>query len=156
MAGLTVAPGSPAFQNMTAEEEAFTVGRLRSHCGILLGKTNMPRMANGGVQHGIYGQAKNPYNKACLIAAFSVVSSNGTGSSIPASFVLFSMAEETVSSSRSPASNHGLVADTPSRGVLSIHGNWPLFSDADVVVRYARTVGDLLQVLDVIVADDES
>jgi Asp-tRNA(Asn)/Glu-tRNA(Gln) amidotransferase A subunit family amidase len=64
------------------------------------------------------------------------------------------MAEETVSSGRSPASNNGLVAYTPSRGVLSIRGNWPLFPVADVVVPYTRSVKDLVSLLDVIVADD--
>jgi amidase len=156
MAGLTVASGSPAFQNLTAKEDAFTVERLRSHGGILLGKTNMPPMANGGMQRGLYGRAENPYNKAYLTSAYASGSSNGAGSSTSASFAVFAMAEETVSSGRSPASNNGLVAYTPSRGVLSIRGNWPLFPDADVPVPYARTVGDLLEVLDVIVADDEN
>jgi amidase len=155
MAGLTVASGSPAFRNLTAKEDAFTVGRLRSHGGILLGKTNMPPMANGGMQRGLYGRADNPYNKAYLTSAYASGSSNGAGSSTSASFAVFAMAEETVSSGRSPASNNGLVAYTPSRGVLSIRGNWPLFPAADVPVPYARTVGDLLEVLDVIVADDE-
>jgi amidase len=31
MAGLTVASGSPAFQNLTAKKDAFTVDRLRSY-----------------------------------------------------------------------------------------------------------------------------
>ncbi|KAL4932057.1 amidase family protein [Aspergillus undulatus] len=67
----------------------------------------------------------------------------------------FAMSEETVFSGRSPASNNGLVAYTPSRGILSIRGNWPLSPVADVVVPYARTVADLLSILDVIVADDQ-
>jgi Asp-tRNA(Asn)/Glu-tRNA(Gln) amidotransferase A subunit family amidase len=48
MVELTVASEFPAFQNLTAKEDAFTVGWLRSHGGILLDKTNMPPMANGG------------------------------------------------------------------------------------------------------------
>lgn len=156
MEGLTVASGSPAFQNLTAHEDAFTVGRLRSGGGILLGKTNMPPMANGGMQRGLYGRAESPYNKAYLTAAFASGSSNGAGTSTAASFAVFAMAEETVSSGRSPASNNGLVAYTPSRGVLSIRGNWPLFPAADVPVPYTRTVEDMLELLDVIVEDDES
>jgi len=156
MEGLTVASGSPAFQNLSAHDDAFTVGRLRSGGGILLGKTNMPPMANGGMQRGLYGRAESPYNKAYLTAAFASGSSNGAGTSTAASFAVFAMAEETVSSGRSPASNNGLVAYTPSRGVLSIRGNWPLFPAADVPVPYARTVEDMLELLDVIVEDDES
>jgi amidase len=35
-----------------------------------------------------------------------------------------------------------------------VRGNWPLTPTMDVVVPYARTMADLLEVLDVIVADD--
>lgn len=154
MAGLTVASGSPAFQNLTAHKVAFTVGKLREGGAVLLGKTNMPPMANGGMQRGVYGRAESPYSKGYLTAAYASGSSNGAGSSTAASFAVFAMAEETVSSGRSPASNNGLAAYTPSRGVLSIRGNWPLFPSADVPVPYARTIEDLVSLLDVIVQDD--
>ncbi|KAM0426096.1 hypothetical protein ACHAPT_008727 [Fusarium lateritium] len=153
--GLTVASGSPAFRNLTASEDAFTVSRIRQGGGIVIGKTNMPPMANGGMQRGLYGRAESPYNKDYLTAAYSSGSSNGAGSSTAAAFAAFGMAEETVSSGRSPASNNALVAYTPSRGILSIRGNWPLFPNADVVVPYARSVEDMLAVLDTIVAEDE-
>jgi Asp-tRNA(Asn)/Glu-tRNA(Gln) amidotransferase A subunit family amidase len=155
MEGLTVASGSPAFQNLTAGEDAFTVGEIRKGGGLIIGKTNMPPMANGGMQRGVYGRAESPYNKNYLTAAYASGSSNGAGTSTGASMAVFAMGEETVSSGRSPASNNGLVAYTPSRGVLSIRGNWPLFPVADVVVPYARTVEDMLEILDVLVANDE-
>jgi amidase len=41
-----------------------------------------------------------------------------------------------------------------SRGVISVRGNWPLVPTMDVVVPHTRTMADLLEVLDVIVADD--
>ncbi|MET0296825.1 MAG: amidase, partial [Microbacterium sp.] len=41
-----------------------------------------------------------------------------------------------------------------SRGVISTRGNWPLVPTMDVVVPHTRTMADLLEVLDVIVADD--
>lgn len=64
------------------------------------------------------------------------------------------MAEETLSSGRSPASNNALVAYTPSRGLISIRGNWPLFPTCDVVVPHTRTMEDLLTLLDVLVVED--
>lgn len=152
--GMTVAAGSPAFINLTAKSDAFTTNQLRLGGAIILGKTTMPPMANGGMQRGVYGRAESPYNKRYLTAAFASGSSNGAGSSTTSSMAVFAMAEETVSSGRSPASNNALVAYTPSRGVLSIRGNWPLFPVADVVVPYARTVRDMLSILDVIVKDD--
>jgi len=152
--GLTVAGGSPAFARLVANEDAFTVQQIRSAGGVLIGKTNMPPLANGGMQRGVYGRAESPYNADYLTAAWGSGSSNGSATSTAASFAAFGMGEETVSSGRSPASNNALVAYTPSRGVISIRGNWPLFPMRDVVVPHTRTVPDLFAVLDVIVRDD--
>ncbi|SQF98582.1 putative amidase [Paucimonas lemoignei] len=152
--GLTAASGSPAFASLVAQRDAFTIARLRASGAICLGKTNMPPMANGGMQRGVYGRAESPYNADYLTAPFASGSSNGAGTATAASFAAFGMAEETWSSGRGPASNNGLCAYTPSRGVISVRGNWPLTPTMDVVVPYARTMADLLEVLDVIVAPD--
>jgi amidase len=153
--GLSAASGSPAFKNLTAYRDAFTIERLRGAGAICLGKTNMPPMANGGMQRGVYGRAQSPYNAAYLTAPFASGSSNGAGTATAASFAAFGLAEETWSSGRGPASNNGLCAYTPSRGVISVRGNWPLTPTMDVIVPFARTMADLLDVLDVIVADDD-
>ena len=153
--GMTVASGSPAFQHLIANEDAFTVKKLRDSGAILIGRTNMPPMAAGGMQRGVYGRAESPYNADYLTAAFASGSSNGSATATAASFAAFGMGEETVSSGRSPASNNGLVAYTPSRGVISIRGNWPLYPTCDVVVPHTRSVKDMFEVLDAIVSDDE-
>ncbi|HHT0094741.1 TPA: amidase [Raoultella planticola] len=152
--GLTAAAGSPAFKDLIAQYDAFAVERLRTAGAICLGKTNMPPMANGGMQRGHYGRAESPYNADYLTAPFASGSSNGAGTGTAASFSAFGLAEETWSSGRGPASNNGLCAYTPSRGVISVRGNWPLTPTMDVVVPYARSMVDLLEVLDVVVADD--
>lgn len=152
--GMTVASGSPAFQNLIANEDAFTVNRIRKAGAVILGRTNMPPMAAGGMQRGVYGRAESPYNSDYLTAAFASGSSNGSATATGASFGLFGMGEETISSGRSPASNNGLVAYTPSRGIISIRGNWPLFPTCDTVVPHTRTVDDMFALLDVIVAED--
>ncbi|WP_224544602.1 amidase [Mesorhizobium sp. CA16] len=152
--GLTVAAGSPAFEHLTANEDAFTIARLRAAGAVLIGLTNMPPMANGGMQRGVYGRAESPYNKDFLTAAFASGSSNGSGTATAASFAAFGLGEETWSSGRAPASNNALVAYTPSRGVISVRGNWPLVPTMDVVVPHTRTIPDMLELLDVIVADD--
>ncbi|MFU2328016.1 amidase [Pseudomonas sp. NFX98] len=152
--GLTAASGSPAFKDLVAYRDAFTIERLRGAGAICLGKTNMPPMANGGMQRGVYGRAESPYNAGYLTAPFASGSSNGAGTATAASFAAFGLAEETWSSGRGPASNNGLCAYTPSRGVISVRGNWPLTPTMDVVVPFARTMADLLEVLDVVVAED--
>jgi len=152
--GLTAAAGSPAFADLIAQRDAFTIERLRAGGAICLGLTNMPPMANGGMQRGVYGRAESPYSAEFLTAPFASGSSNGSGTATAASFAAFGLGEETWSSGRGPATNNALCAYTPSRGVISTRGNWPLVPTMDVVVPHARTMADLLEVLDVIVADD--
>ncbi|KAB1662416.1 amidase [Pseudoclavibacter chungangensis] len=152
--GLTAAAGSPAFAGLVAQRDAFTIERLRHGGAICLGLTNMPPMANGGMQRGEYGRAESPYNADYLTAPFGSGSSNGSGTATAASFAAFGLGEETWSSGRGPASNNALCAYTPSRGVISVRGNWPLVPTMDVVVPHTRTMRDLFEVLDVVVADD--
>ncbi|QND63311.1 amidase [Mesorhizobium loti] len=154
VSGLTVAAGSPAFEHLIANEDAFTIARLRAGGAVLIGLTNMPPMANGGMQRGVYGRAESPYNADFLTAAFASGSSNGSGTATAASFCAFGLGEETWSSGRAPATNNALVAYTPSRGVISVRGNWPLVPTMDVVVPHTRSVADMLELLDVIVAED--
>jgi amidase len=152
--GLSVAAGSPAFAELIASTDAFAVDRLRNAGAVFLGLTNMPPMAAGGMQRGLYGRAESPYNLDYLTAAFGSGSSNGSGTATAASFAAFGLGEETWSSGRAPASNNALVAYTPSRGMISARGNWPLVPTMDVVVPHTRSVADLKRVLDVVVVDD--
>jgi amidase len=152
--GLTVAAGSPAFADLVATADAFVIERLRAAGAVCLGLTTMPPMACGGMQRGLYGRAESPYNADYLTSAYGSGSSNGSGTSTAASFAAFGLGEETWSSGRAPASNNGLVAYTPSRGLISMRGSWPLYVTMDVVVPHTRTTADLFEVLDVLVADD--
>lgn len=154
--GLTVAAGSPALADLVATEDAATIALLRAAGAVLIGKTNMPPMAAGGVQPGVYDYARSPYHPDYLTAAYGSGSSNGSGTATAASMCAFGMGEETVSSGRSPASNNCLVAYTPSRGVLSIRGNWPLRPTCDVVVPHTRTLADMTRLLDVLAVTDET
>lgn len=151
---MTVAAGSPSFINLMSPKHSYAVEKIVASGGILIGKTNMPPMACGGMQRGVYGRAESPYNRDYLTAAWASGSSNGSGTATAANFATFGMAEETVSSGRSPASNNGLVAYTPSRGLISIRGNWPLFPTKDVVVPHTKYVEDLMTLLDVLVQED--
>lgn len=152
--GLTVASGSPALADLIATEDAAAVVQLRAAGAVLIGKTNMPPMAAGGIQPGVYGYAHSPYNPEYLTGAYGSGSSNGSATATSTSMCAFGMGEETVSSGRSPAANNALVAYTPSRGVLSIRGNWPLRPTCDVTVPHTRSVADLERLLDVLAVRD--
>ena len=152
--GMTVAAGSSAFENLVANDDAFSIKVLRDSGCVLIGLTNMPPMANGGMQRGLYGRAESPYNEKFLTSAFASGSSNGSGTATAASFAAFGLGEETWSSGRAPAALNALCAYTPSRGMISIRGNWPLVPTMDVVVPHTRTMADLAEILDVLVVDD--
>lgn len=154
VAGLTVAAGSPAFAELRASGDSFVVERLRAAGAVLIGKTTMPPMADGGMQRGLYGRAENPYNPSYLAAAFASGSSQGSAVALAADLCAFSLGTETVSSGRSPASNNAVVAYTPSRGLISLRGVWPLFAVRDVITPYTRSVADLLVLLDVLLTVD--
>ena len=141
-------------QGLKSSEDAWVVKKLRDAGAVLIGKTNMPPMAAGGMQRGLYGRAESPYNLSYLTAAFASGSSNGAATSTTASFAAFGLGSETVSSGRSPASNNGLVCYTPSRGVLSCRGLWGLYGTCDVVVPYARSVEDMREILAVLNEED--
>ncbi|MGH3705090.1 MAG: amidase family protein, partial [Agromyces sp.] len=100
--GLTAAAGSPAFEHLVAQRDAFPIERLRGAGAVLIGLTNMPPMANGGMQRGVYGRAESPYNAEYLTAAFGSGSSNGSGTATAASFAAFGLGEESWSSGRAP------------------------------------------------------
>jgi amidase len=152
--GMTVAAGSPAFADLVATRDAFSIEVLRDAGAVFIGLTNMPPMANGGMQRGLYGRAESPYNGDYLTSAWASGSSNGSGTATGASFAAFGLGEETWSSGRAPASCNALCAYTPSRGVISTRGNWPLVPTMDVVVPHTRSMADLLELLDVMVVED--
>lgn len=153
--GMTVAAGSPAFSDLIASGDAAVVSSLREAGAIVIGKTNMPAMADGGGQRGLYGRAESPYNLAYSTTAYASGSSNGCGTATAASFAAFGLAGETVSSGRAPASNNALIGYSPSRGMIPNRGQWPLYPTCDVVVPHTRTMEDMFTVLDVIMADDK-
>lgn len=102
-----------ALTEAAAQWDAFSVEMLRSAGAVLIGKTNMPPMADGGMQRGLYGRSESPYDRRWPAAAFGSGSSHGSAVATTAEFAMFGMGEETVSSGRSPASNNSLCAYTP-------------------------------------------
>ncbi|KAH7175476.1 amidase signature domain-containing protein [Dactylonectria macrodidyma] len=154
--GMTVAAASPAFADLGASSDAAIVELLRKAGAIVLGKTNMPPMADGGCQRGLYGRSESPYNQKYMCTAYASGSSYGCAVSTTASLAAFGFAGEAVTSGRSPASNNALVAYAPSRSVIPPRGLWPLYPTCDQVVPHTRTMVDLFHLLNVVVADDDT
>lgn len=152
--GLTVAAASPAFTDLIASSDAAVVESLRAAGAILIGKTNMPPMADGGSQRGAYGRSTSPYNPEYLPTSFASGSSYGSGVATSCSFAPIGLGGETVSSGRAPASHNALVGYSPSRGVIPARGQWPLYPTCDVVVPHAKSMEDLFAILNAIINDD--
>lgn len=155
-AGQSCSAGSPAFTNLMAKHDSFIAERLKSAGAVCIGRTNTPPMMASGMHRGALGRAESPYNLDYLTAAFSSGSSNGSGTATASSFAVWGLGSETVSSGRSPASNNGLVAYTPSRGVISPRGVWPLYPTCDVHVPHTRSVKDMMILLDIVAVEDET
>ncbi|KAM0189357.1 hypothetical protein ACHAPI_010123 [Fusarium lateritium] len=136
--GMIVAAASPAFAKLEATSDAAIVELLRKAGAVVLGKTNMPPMADGGCQRGLYGRTESPYNQKYMCTAYASGSSYGCGVSTAVSLAAFGFAGESVTSGRSSASNNALVAYTPS------------------FVPHTRTMADLFYVLNIVVADDDA
>ncbi len=113
--GMTVAYGSPIFKKLAAQDNAFTVAAIRAASGVLMGRTNVPPIAAGGIHRGIDGLAESPYIPHFLAAAFGSGSSNSSAVATAASLATFRIGKETVSSGRAPTSNNALITYTPSR-----------------------------------------
>ncbi|KAK1710043.1 hypothetical protein CaCOL14_011135 [Colletotrichum acutatum] len=152
--GLTVAAASPAFESLVASSDAAVVELLRAAGAVLIGKTTMPPMADGGSQRGLYGRSTSPYNPEYLCTSFASGSSYGSAVSTTSSFAPIGLGGETVSSGRAPASHNALVGYSPSRGVIPSRGHWPLYPTCDVVAPHTKSVTDMLTLLNAIVADD--
>ncbi|KAM0321936.1 hypothetical protein ACHAQA_009833 [Verticillium albo-atrum] len=152
--GLAVAAASPAFADLIASSDAAVVASLRAAGAILLGRTNMPPMADGGSQRGHYGRAESPYNQTYMCTSYASGSSSGSGVATTAGFAPIGLGSETVSSGRAPASINSIVGYSPSRGVIPSRGVWPLYPTCDVLTPHTKSVEDLLAVLNVIVADE--
>lgn len=120
---MTCSSGSPALVDLVANSDSFVAEQFRGAGAVCIGRTNTPPMMASGMHRGVHGRAESPYNLEYLTAAFSSGSSNGAATSTAASFAAFGLGSETVSSGRSPASNNGLVAYTPSRTVISPRGS---------------------------------
>jgi amidase len=154
--GLTAAAGSPAFSDLVAQRDAFVIERLRDAGSVLVGLTNMPPMANGGMQRGLYGRAESATLRT-LTAAFGSGSSNGSGTATGVVRPPSALARDR----GRPAALRRIQPHARRVHAIArqhLHARWlaPEVPTMDVVVPHTRTMADMLEVLDVIVADDPS
>src|SRR5271166_809067 len=153
VAGLQTTVGSAALLGWVPEVDATVIAKISAAGGIILAKTTMSEWAGGGLDNinsVLPGFARNPYNTAYATGG----SSGGTGSGLAASFGVVGLGSDTFGSIRNPASNNAIVGLRPSWGLVSRAGMIGLYDKRDTAGPMARTVTDLVQLLDVIAGID--
>lgn len=143
--------GSIALAGFTTGADAFQVKRLRDAGAILLAKTNLHELAAGVTTvSSLGGQTRNPYDPARNPGG----SSGGTAAAVAASFAAAGMGSDTCGSIRIPAGANNLCGLRGTLGLSSRAGIIPLSHTQDIGGPLARTVLDLVTMLDATVGED--
>ncbi|MYZ48625.1 amidase family protein [Propylenella binzhouense] len=153
VAGLQTTGGSSALLGWVPERDSTAVAKLRAAGAVILAKTTMSEWARGGfdnINSVLPTFARNPYNTAHATGG----SSGGTGSGVAASFGVMGLGSDTFGSIRNPSSNNALVGLRPSWALVSRAGMIGLYDARDTAGPMARTVSDLVALLDVIAGVD--
>src|SRR5215470_10732207 len=151
--GLQTTGGSAALLGWIPETEATVIARIKAAGGIVLAKTTMSEWARGGIDNinsVLPGFARNPYNTAHATGG----SSGGTGSGLAASFGVVGLGSDTFGSIRNPASNNAIAGLRTSWALVPRTGMIGLYDKRDTAGPMARTVTDLVRLLDVIAGVD--
>ena len=147
--GLPTTGGSRTLIGWIPPRDATIIARLRAAGAIILAKTTMSEFARGGVDNinsVLPGFARNPYNTAYSTGG----SSGGTGASLAANFGMIGIGSDTWGSVRNPASNNCVVGLRPSWAAVSRAGMMGLYDARDVAGPMARSVADVVAMLEVI------
>ncbi len=155
VAGLQTTAGSSALIGWVPRKDSTVVRKLRAAGAVILAKTTMSEWARGGLDNinsVLPGFARNPYNTAYATGG----SSGGTGGGLAASFGVVGLGSDTWGSIRNPSSNNALVGLRTSWALVSRAGMVGLYDARDTAGPMARTVADLVALLDVIAGLDEN
>jgi Asp-tRNA(Asn)/Glu-tRNA(Gln) amidotransferase A subunit family amidase len=150
-ADLPTTGGSLALQAFEARRDAFMVKKLREAGAVIIGKTNLHELAYGITSiSSMGGQTRNPYDPGRNPGG----SSGGTGAAVAASFAAGGMGTDTCGSIRIPAAHNNLFGLRGTMGLSSRDGIIPLAMSQDIGGPLARSVTDLVLMLDATVGVD--
>jgi len=150
-ADMPTTAGSLALEGFQTGRDAFMVKKLRDAGAIMIGKTNLHELAYGITSiSSMGGQTKNPYD----LTRNPGGSSGGTGAAVAANFAAAGMGTDTCGSIRNPSSENNLFGLRGTLGLSSRDGIVPLSHTQDIGGPLARTVTDLILMLDATVGFD--
>jgi len=143
--------GAIAMAGFVPQHDAYQVQRLREAGAIFIGKTNLHEFARGiETISSLGGQTLNPYDPERNPGG----SSGGTAAAVAANFAAVGMGSDTCGSIRIPAANNNLFGLRVTQGLSSRDGIVPLSHTQDVAGPLARSVVDLVAILDATVGVD--
>jgi len=132
-------------------DDGFQVRKLREAGAVFIGKTNMHEFARGiETISSLGGQTLNPYDPSRNPGG----SSGGTAAAVTANFAAAGMGSDTCGSIRIPAAQNNLYGLRVTQGLSSRDGIIPLSHTQDVPGPLARSMIDLVTVLDATVGPD--
>jgi aspartyl-tRNA(Asn)/glutamyl-tRNA(Gln) amidotransferase subunit A len=145
VAGVPTRCGSDVLANApAATADAEAVARLRAAGAIVVGKVVTHEFAASVISH----PARNPWDPSRIPGG----SSGGSGAAVAAGSCLGALSSDTGGSIRVPAALNGVAGLKPTRGLVSTRGVFPLAWSVDTVGPHAKTVDDVMLMLDAMVS----
>ena len=143
--------GSLTFAGFLPARDAFQVARLRKAGAVIIGKTALEEYAtSGNYSNDAWGQVWNVFQPS----KSSIASSGGSASALAASMAAAALGSQTGDSLYGPSSAASLVTLRGTDGLESGTGVMPLTYLTDFGGVIARSVPDLADMLNVVVAVD--
>lgn len=140
-----------AMSGFVPPDDGFQVRKLREAGAVFIGKTNLHEFARGiETISSLGGQTLNPYDPRRNPGG----SSGGTAVAVTANFAAAGMGSDTCGSIRIPAANNNLFGLRVTQGLSSRDGIIPLSHTQDVGGPLARSMIDLVTLLDATVGSD--
>ncbi|HEY4254094.1 MAG TPA: amidase [Roseomonas sp.] len=144
VAGLHTTMGSPLFAERIAAEDAPAIAAIRAAGGIVIGKTNIPELLQGGTsQNPVYGLTRNAHDPALSCLG----SSGGTAVALSAGMVPLATGSDMGGSIRGPAAGNGVAGLRPSPGLIAHPGLALGFDVSSVIGPMARSTADVMLLL---------
>jgi amidase len=151
-AGMRTVSGFPPFANRIPTEDAPPVARLRKAGAIILGKTNLPTLANGiQTNNPVFGRTNNPWDLTRTPGG----SSGGAAAAISAGLSYLELGSDISGSIRIPAHFCGIYGLKCTGGRVSGKGHlaspkplevpkgWETLLQLASIGPLARSIGDL-------------
>ncbi|MEX0304389.1 MAG: amidase [Leisingera sp.] len=143
--GLRTTWGSKSFESHVPDYDALHVARLRAAGAVITGKSNTPEFTlSGQTTNLVAGTTRNPLNPGKSVAG----SSGGAAAALAAHMVALADGSDLGGSTRTPAAWCGIVGYRPTSGLVPYEPNPAPFDGLSVPGPMARTVPDLVLMLE--------